>query len=85
MAKITHLAVVFSYIYADDEMIKAAECLAKGTAELRVDFYEVNGKAYFGEMTFFDGSGFDKFDPEEWNAKFGKLIKLPISNGGGTQ
>ena len=63
-------------------MIKAAECLAKGTAELRVDFYEVNGKAYFGEMTFFDGSGFDKFDPEEWDAKFGKLIKLPISNGG---
>ena len=66
-----------------DEMIKVAECLAKGTAELRVDFYEVNGKAYFGEMTFFDGSGFDKFDPEEWDAKFGKLIKLPISNGGG--
>lgn len=65
-----------------EEMVKSAERLAEGTAELRVDFYEVNGKAYFGEMTFFDGSGFDKFNPEEWDAKFGKLIKLPISNGG---
>lgn len=66
-----------------DEMKKAAEQLAKGTVELRVDFYEVNGKAYFGEMTFFDGSGFDRFDPEEWDNKFGEMIKLPDSVGGG--
>ena len=51
--------------------------LAKDTVELRVDFYEVNGKAYFGEMTFFDGSGFDEFHPEEWDKKFGDMIKLP--------
>lgn len=66
-----------------DEMVKAAEILAKGTVELRVDFYEVNGKAYFGEMTFFDGSGFDRFDPDEWDNKFGEMIKLPDSVGGG--
>ena len=36
-----------------------------------------NGKAYFGEMTFFDGSGFDEFHPEEWDKKFGDMIKLP--------
>lgn len=67
-----------------EQMVNAAECLAKNTVELRVDFYEVNGKAYFGEMTFFDGSGFDTFEPEEWDKKFGNLIKLPENMGGGT-
>lgn len=66
-----------------DYMVRAAECLVRDTVELQVDFYEVNGKAYFGEMTFFDGKGFDTFDPEEWNQKFGDLIKLPDIYGGG--
>ena len=74
-----HSKVLPSKPKSFEQMVKAAECLAKGTVELRVDFYEVNGKAYFGEMTFFDGSGFDTFDPEEWDEKFGNLIKLPES------
>ena len=41
-------------------MYQLAEKLAVGTSELRVDFYKVNGQVYFGELTFFDGSGFDK-------------------------
>ena len=78
-----HSKVLPSKPKSFDQMVKAAECLAKDTVELRVDFYEVNGKAYFGEMTFFDGSGFDTFDPEEWDYKFGNLIKLPETYGGG--
>ena len=61
-----------------DEMIELAEKLAKDTYELRVDFYEVNGHIYFGEMTFFDGSGFDKIEPIEWDYKIGSWVKLPI-------
>ena len=61
-----------------DEMIELAEKLAKDTYELRVDFYEVNGQIYFGEMTFFDGSGFDKIEPIEWDYKIGSWVKLPI-------
>lgn len=72
-----HSKVLPSKPKSFDQMVKAAECLAKDTVELRVDFYEVNGKAYFGEMTFFDGSGFDEFHPEEWDKKFGDMIKLP--------
>lgn len=72
-----HSKVLPSKPKSFEQMVKAAECLAKGTVELRVDFYEVNGQAYFGEMTFFDGSGFDVFDPEEWDRKFGDLVKLP--------
>lgn len=60
-----------------NEMIFLAERLAKGIPQVRVDFYEVNGKIYFGEMTFFDSSGFGKFEPEEWDLKIGKMLKLP--------
>ena len=60
-----------------EKMIKLSETLAKGTTELRVDFYEVEGKIYFGELTFFDSSGFAKFEPEEWDEKIGSWLKLP--------
>ena len=59
-------------------MYRLAEKLAIGTAELRVDFYEVNGQVYFGELTFFDGSGFDKIEPVEWDYKLGEWVDLPM-------
>ena len=58
-------------------MYQLAEKLADGTPELRVDFYEVNGRIYFGELTFFDGSGFYKIEPKEWDYKLGNWIVLP--------
>lgn len=61
-----------------EKMYELAEKLAKGTYELRVDFYEVNGKVYFGELTFFDGGGFEPIYPVEWDIKMGEWIKLPI-------
>lgn len=59
-------------------MYRLAGKLAIGTAELRVDFYEVNGQVYFGELTFFDGSGFDKIEPVEWDYKLGEWVDLPM-------
>ena len=58
-------------------MYELAEMLATGTIELRVDFYEVNDHVYFGELTFFDGSGFDKIEPTEWDYKIGSMLRLP--------
>lgn len=55
----------------------AAE-LSKGLPEVRVDFYDVNGHVYFGEFTFFHFGGIVKFDPCEWDFKFGEWIKLPM-------
>lgn len=43
---------------------------------VRIDLYEVDGKIYFGEITFFHGSGFSKFDPPEWDKKLGDMIEL---------
>lgn len=60
-----------------EEMKKLAAILSKGIPQVRVDFYEIRGKVYFGEMTFFHWSGMTPFVPEEWDYKFGSWIKLP--------
>lgn len=58
-------------------MIKLAEELSKDLIHARIDFYNINGKIYFGEITFFHWSGLKKFVPEEWDYKFGEWINLP--------
>ena len=62
-----------------EKMKEFAVVLSKNIPELRVDFYEVNNKIYFGELTFFDGSGFDKIEPKEWDKIFGNWIELPTN------
>lgn len=59
------------------EMIEIASELSKGIPHVRVDLYNVDGKIYFGELTFFDGSGYDDMNSEKWNRKFGEWITLP--------
>ena len=59
-------------------MIQLAEKLSKNIPFLRVDFYQINGKIYFGELTFFPAAGFAKFEPEEWDEKLGELIDLSV-------
>lgn len=63
-----------------DQMKKLAEKLSVGFPHIRVDFYNVNGKIYFGELTFFHWSGLVPFDPPKWDYKFGEFIKLPRKN-----
>lgn len=58
-----------------EKMFELAEALAVGLPEVRVDFYEVDRKILFGELTFFDGSGFDKILPDEWDIKLGSFLK----------
>jgi hypothetical protein len=48
-----------------DEMIHLSEILAEGIPHVRVDWYIVNDHLYFGELTFFDGSGFVPWDRYE--------------------
>ena len=59
------------------EMVSLAENLSKGFPFLRVDFYNVNGHIYFGELTFYPASGFGKFIPEEWDLLLGDWLTLP--------
>lgn len=60
-----------------EKMLDLASKLSQGIPHVRVDFYNINGKIYFGELTFFHWSGFVPFEPEKWDYIFGDYIKLP--------
>lgn len=60
-----------------EKMIELSKALSKGFPHVRVDFYEVDGQLYFGELTFYHFSGFMPFEPNKWDKIFGDWIKLP--------
>jgi hypothetical protein len=62
-----------------DEMISIAEKLAKDFTFIRVDLYSIDSRIYFGELTLYPGSGFEAFDPEEYDYKLGSWINLPMT------
>lgn len=59
-----------------NNMIRAARILSETIPFVRIDFYEIQGKMYFGEITFFPASGFGVFEPEPINYKMGSLLTL---------
>lgn len=63
------------------EMLKMADRLADHINHpfVRIDLYNVNGRVYFGEITFFPSSGMGHIRPIEWDKKLGDMIKLPIN------
>lgn len=63
-----------------EEMIFVAEKLSQGIPHVRVDLYNINGKIFFGELTFFHWSGKVPFEPEEWDYKVGEWLHLPINS-----
>lgn len=60
-----------------DQMLELAKVLSKDFPHLRVDFYEINGKLYFGELTFYHDAGFKAFHPEKWDYEIGSYLVLP--------
>ncbi|MDM0497559.1 ATP-grasp fold amidoligase family protein [Clostridium perfringens] len=58
------------------EILDISRDLSKEFPHVRVDFYEVNGKLYFGELTFFTASGTAKFKPEKYDEIVGSWLKL---------
>lgn len=60
-----------------DEMVRIAEILSEDIPFVRVDFYEVNGSVYVGELTLYPGSGFEEFTPEKWDRELGDWLVLP--------
>ncbi len=59
-----------------DEMLSCAKKLAEGFREVRVDFYVINGRLYFGEMTFFSGAGFSRYKPRSFEFELGEKLEL---------
>lgn len=60
-----------------ETMLDLCRKLAKGFPLVRIDFYEVSGRVYVGEMTFTPGM-FLKFQPREWDYKLGEYLELPM-------
>ena len=59
-----------------NEMLTVAECLAKPFPEVRLDLYNVNGKIYFGEITFTSLGGMMDFYTPEFLLKMGGMVDL---------
>ena len=52
------------------------EIMSEGIKFVRIDLFELGGKIYFSEFTFFHGGGFNRFYPVEWETKLGNLIDI---------
>ena len=59
-------------------MVDIAKVLSEGFPYVRIDLYNIDGSIYCGEMTFFQGSGFDKITPFEMDLELGH--KLDVSS-----
>ena len=59
-----------------NKMIELSKELSKNIPFLRVDFYEINKKIYFSELTFSPCGGFMKFYPKEWDKKLGSMLNI---------
>lgn len=62
---------------AFEHMIDVARKLSKGIPHVRVDLYDINGRVYFGEMTFFHWSGLVPFVPDTYDELLGEWLVLP--------
>lgn len=60
-----------------EKMKELAGVLSKGFPHLRVDFYDINGNIYFGELTFYTCAGLLPFENEKWDLYLGEMITLP--------
>ena len=65
-----------------EAMVEMAEKLAEGFPHVRVDFYNLDGRIIFGEMTFFNASGYVMFEPDAFDFELGKELVLPERNHG---
>ena len=62
--------------YNLSKLLEVAEKLSEGFPFVRVDLYDVDGKIYFGELTFYPWSGYVQYTPDEWDYRFGEDFVL---------
>lgn len=60
-----------------DEMLELSKKLSYGIPHVRVDWYEINGKLYFGELTFYTGAGWIPFTKKKYDYQLGSYLNLP--------
>lgn len=60
-----------------EQMLEFSRILSRDIPFVRTDFYVIEGKVYFGEITFFPASGMAPFEPESWDETLGSWLTLP--------
>lgn len=82
--------ISFSFPFADKEptcpiqlaqMKQFCAVLARPFPFVRVDFYEVDSNAIFGELTFYPASGYGHFSPDKFDFELGRQFMLPRKTG----
>ena len=68
-----------------EDLKRVAEILSSDFPEARIDLYDIEGEIKFGEITFYDGSGYMKFEPDKFDYELGEKFRLPTEKlaGGG--
>lgn len=63
-----------------DKMVEYAEILSKDFPHARIDFYNLDGNIIFGEITFYNASGYTAFNPDDFDFILGEKFILPEKN-----
>ena len=61
-----------------NKMLEIAETLSKDFPHVRVDLYNINGRIFFGELTFYDGSGYMRFKPDDFDFALGSKMDCSL-------
>ena len=61
-----------------EKMVEYAEILSEPFPHVRVDFYNIGGEIVFGELTFFNASGYTMFEPDSFDFELGAPFILPL-------
>lgn len=59
-----------------EQMIEIAKILSKDFPHVRVDLYNINGKIYFSELTFYNDSGYVSLEPDEFDYLMGEKFTI---------
>lgn len=59
-----------------ERMLEIAENIGRHFPHVRVDLYNVAGRIYFGELTFYDGSGYMTFTPDSYDKDLGNKFDI---------
>lgn len=59
-----------------EQMKRLARRLSEDFPHVRVDLYSVNGKVYFGELTFYPGAGYNKVEPSDFDLRMGEAFDI---------
>lgn len=64
-----------------EKMVEIASVLSRDFPAVRVDLYNIEGKIYFGELTFYPWSGYVQYTPDSFDFELGKYFVLPEKAG----